>query len=107
MDFQIVWSAFAENQLDKIYEYLLENAGLKVANNIFQKIIAEPEKLISHPEIAQVEELLAGRENEYRYLVLKNYKIIYSLDQKKGFIKIADVFDTRQNPVKIKRNKEF
>lgn len=53
----------------------------------------------------QIEDLLIDRENTYRYLICKNYKIIYSVDQKLKLIKIADVFDTRQNPTKIKRNK--
>nr|WP_264554426.1 hypothetical protein [Flavobacterium sp. N1861] len=56
------------------------------------------------PEIGQEESLLKQRSVHYRYLVFKNYKIIYSIDNEKGFIKIADVFDTRQNPLKIKRN---
>ncbi|SNA79961.1 Putative plasmid stabilization system protein (fragment) [Flavobacterium psychrophilum] len=53
----------------------------------------------------QTEELLIDREEIYRYIVCDDYKIIYSVDIKLKFIKIADVFDTRQNPIKIKRNK--
>ncbi len=68
-------------------------------------IINEPKKLIKAPLIGQKEELLKQRETEYRYLVFKNYKLIYSVDNQNGFIKIADVFDTRQNPPKLKRNK--
>lgn len=41
----------------------------------------------------------------YRYLVCDNYKISYSVDVELKLIKIADVFDTRQNPVKMKRTK--
>ena len=36
---------------------------------------------------------------------MDNYKIIYSVDIELKLIKVADVFDTRQNPIKIKRNK--
>jgi hypothetical protein len=57
------------------------------------------------PLIGQKEELLKQREIHYRYLIFKNYKLIYSVDMENGFIKIADVFDTRQNPPKIKRTK--
>ena len=53
----------------------------------------------------QIEELLIDREETYTYLICKNYKIIYSVDHKLKRIKIADIFDTRQNPVKIKRVK--
>ena len=54
--------------------------------------------------MGQIEILLKERKTTYRYLIFKNYKIIYSIDPKKRFIKIADVFDTRQNPSKIERS---
>jgi mRNA-degrading endonuclease RelE of RelBE toxin-antitoxin system len=49
--------------------------------------------------------VIAGENDNYRYIVCGNYKIIYSVDIEEQLIKIADVFDTRQNPIKIKRNK--
>jgi plasmid stabilization system protein ParE len=91
--------------LDNIFEYYIENASFQVAKNVIERIILEPDKLISHPEISQIEELLLERENEYRYLICNNYKIIYSVDINLKLIKITDVFDTRQNPEKIKRTK--
>jgi plasmid stabilization system protein ParE len=105
MSFQIIWSDQAELQLDKIFEYYSENVGIRVATNLLRKIIGEPNKLLVNPEITQREESLLDRENEYRYLVYKSYKIIYSVDTKAKQIKIADVFDSRQNPIKIKRTK--
>ena len=52
-----------------------------------------------------IEELLLDRENVYRYIVCKSYKIIYSIDANLKLIKIADIFDTRQNPIESKRTK--
>ena len=49
-----------------------------------------------------IEELLRHRKNEYRYIVDGNYKIIYWIDE--HFIKIASVFDSRQNPEKLMDN---
>jgi plasmid stabilization system protein ParE len=103
--FEIIWSDQAEIELDKIFEYYSESASIFVAKDILKQIIEEPNRLILSPEISQREDLLLDRENEYRYLVCKNYKLIYSIDMKAKLIKIADVFDTRQNPSKIKRTK--
>lgn len=91
--------------LIKFSNIYVENASLRVAKNVINKIILEPNRILSHPEITQVEELLLDRETEYRYLICDNYKIIYSVDLKEKRIMIADVFDTRQNPTKIKRTK--
>ena len=105
MNFEIIWSDFAESQLDQIFEYYVENASLKIAKNLLQKLLAEPSRIMNNPEMLQIEELLIDRPNEYRYIVYKNYKIIYSIDYKLQLIKIADVLDTRQNPTKIKRTR--
>ncbi len=105
MKFKVIWSDYAETQLDKIFTYYIENASLRVARNVLKKIIAEPNRLLENPHASQVEDFLLDREAVYRYLICKNYKIIYSVDEKNHFIQIADVFDTRQNPQKIKRTK--
>jgi toxin ParE1/3/4 len=105
MKLKIVWSQFAENEIDKIYDYYVQKAGIKVAKKIIEEIISEPNKLINNIFSTQVEDLLLDRENNYLYLTCKNYKIIYSIDEEKKLVQISDVFDTRQNPVKIKRTK--
>jgi hypothetical protein len=61
--------------------------------------------LKKHPEIGQIEELLKNRKEEFRYLIHKNCKLIYWININKNQIEIIDVFDTRQNPPKIKRTK--
>lgn len=103
--FKVVWSDSAENELDKIFEYYNEKAGNKVAKKIIKEIISEPNKLTSNKFTTQVEDLLLNRENKYRYLICNNYKIIYCIDEDKKLIQISDVFDTRQNPIEIKRTK--
>jgi plasmid stabilization system protein ParE len=105
MTLKIVWSEFAETQLDEIYEYYEKRASSRIAKKLVKGIINEPKKLLKTPYIGQKEELLKQREIEYRYFVFKNYKLIYSIDNENGFIKIADVFDTRQNPLKLQRTK--
>jgi len=78
---------------------------MQLASKVVLKILDDVEILCSHPKLGQVEAVLANRKQSYRYLVSSNYKIIYSVDEELKQIKIADVFDTRQNPEKMKRNK--
>ena len=105
MDLEIIWSEFSEFQLDKIFEYYEREASLNVALEIIEGILTEPEILRKSPFVGQKEPLLKEREIEYRYLVYKSFKIIYSVDEKQREVKIADVFGTRQFPSKIKRSK--
>ncbi len=94
-----------KNNLIKFFEYYFNNISRRTAKKIAQNILIETEKLQSSPFIGQLEELLKDRKIEYRYLIFTNYKIIYSVDEQNGFVKIADVFDSRQNPIKIARSK--
>ena len=105
MSYQIVWSNTAENELDKIFEFYCERAGSWVAKSIITNILAEPQRLLDNFEMCQIEELLVDKATIYRYLICNNHKIIYSVDSENRLIKIADVFDTRQNPIKLKRDK--
>lgn len=102
---QIIWSDFAVTQIDEIFDYYEKKASSRVATKLVRGIIKAPNKLINAPYIGQEEGLLKDRKIQYRYLVFKSYKLIYSIDEENGFIKIADVFDTRQYPPKMKRTK--
>jgi toxin ParE1/3/4 len=105
MRLRVIWSEFAEIQLDEIFDYYKNEASVRVANKLVREIILASESLRDNPFIGQVEFRLEKRKIEYRYLLYKHYKIIYSISKFEGFIKIADVFDTRQNPPKIARAK--
>mgnify|MGYP000389195470 CR=1 FL=1 len=105
MTWTILWSSFAEQQIANIYAYYVEEASVKVAKKIARGIIKAPDSLIKNPELGQLELSLIDLKIEYRYVLYKSYKIIYSLDHELSQIRIADVFDTRQNPKKLKRKK--
>lgn len=103
MELTIFWTEFSQKSLEKIYKYYHKKAGIKIAKELINGIYAETLKLSQQPQIGQVEELLKNRKEEFRYVVFKNYKVIYWVNQKENRIEINDVFDTRQNPVKIER----
>ena len=78
---------------------------MKIARKLVLELTHEVIKLQSQPNTRQKEELLIDKVQEFRYLVHRNYKIIYWVNMQKNRIEITDVFDTRQNPMKIDRNK--
>ena len=78
-----------------------------MAIKLLRNIINKPNRLKKDPFIGQKEDLLKDRKILYRYLIFRNFKIIYTVDQLNGLIKIADVFDTRQNPIKIEQGKKL
>jgi toxin ParE1/3/4 len=104
--YKIIWSKFSEQQIDDIFEfYEQKSKSYDVALRVVTKIILAPDILIENPRIGQKEILLENREIEYRYLIETNWKIIYSIDDENKAVKVADVFDCRQEPEKIEKKK--
>ncbi len=104
MEYEIIWSKFAQFQLDLIFNYYAERVGTRLAKKIVFQIRDSVAELSKSPFIGKKEELLSGRNQNYRHLIIANYKIIYTVNEQAEIIKISDIFDTRQNPVKLKRN---
>lgn len=105
MELEIYWTDFSKKQLKNIFDYYKKEASLNVAKNLIFGITKETEKIKNHSSIGQEEELLKNDSRDFRYLIFKSYKIIYWVNLDKTRIEIFDVFDTRQNPIKIKRKK--
>lgn len=103
MGLEVYWTKFSERELEKIFDYYNRKASYSIAKKLSDGIYNEALKLEQQPEMGQIEELLKNRKQQFRYLVYKSYKIIYWINNSESKIEIIDVFDTRQNPLKIKR----
>ena len=103
MGLTIYWTKFAKYELKNIFDYYNRTVSLKIANKITKQIITETNILSKFPKVGVIEDLL--QDGNFRYLISTNYKIIYRINYDKNRIEIIDVFDTRQNPTKINRNK--
>jgi plasmid stabilization system protein ParE len=103
MGLEVYWTEFAEGELKKIFEYYHKKVSYRMAKNLTDEIYNKALDLEQNPEIGQIEELLKNRKQKFRYLVYKSYKIIYWMNKAESRIEINDVFDTRQNPIKINR----
>ena len=105
MELEVYWTDFSKKELKNIFDYYKENASLNVAKALVIGITKEAAKLKKQPKIGQEEELLDKDSRDFHYLIYKSYKIIYLVNLKENRIEVFDVFDTRQNPIKIKRGK--
>lgn len=103
MELSIYWTDFSKSELKKIFNHYKENASIYIARKLVTGIVKETLKLRKHPNIGQDEELLKNEPRVFKYIVYKSYKIIYLVDMLNNRIDIFDVFDTRQNPKKMKR----
>lgn len=101
MALKIYWTDFAKSSLHEIFDYYMKKAGVRISKNLISGIINATSILSNQPFTGQKEDLLSYRIENFRYLVFKNYKIIYWINHENQRVEIVDVFDTRQNPLKI------
>ncbi|MCR4032349.1 MULTISPECIES: type II toxin-antitoxin system RelE/ParE family toxin [Flavobacterium] len=105
MGLTVYWTQFAEDKFTDIFEYYKYKAGIKVAKALINGLVDSSLSLEYNAYGGQKEELLSERIQDFRYLIFKNYKIIYWIDEYKNVVYVTNVFDTRQNPIKIKLDK--
>jgi toxin ParE1/3/4 len=98
----IFWTDFAKNRLSDIFDFYKNKVSLQFARKLVTSIIKHSKSIEKHPLKGPLEEHLIDRPHQFRYSVFKNYKLIYWVNTKKNRIEIVHVFDTRQNPLKIK-----
>lgn len=101
MALKIFWLTNAEEKLNVIFKYYAENVNQGVAEKVIHGIIESTLVLTHTPESGQIETLLTHKPQEIRYLVHKNYKVVYFKNTAKNRVDILTVFDCRQSPEKL------
>jgi toxin ParE1/3/4 len=99
---EIIWTEFAVWNLDQIYDYVLSKSfSESTANKLIRGIILRTEQLQLQPNSGQQELELTKLKKTFRYLVYKNYKIIYFTESTKVYI--TDVFHCKISPSELKK----
>ncbi len=99
MERKVIISKTAEKRLEKLFEYLIENWSLKVKIDFVKKLDNKIDLLKSHPNGFPK----SIKEKGLRKCVItKQTTLFYKFDSER--IYIITVFDTRQNPEKLKED---
>jgi plasmid stabilization system protein ParE len=96
------WSPKAIQRLDNIYEYIAKDSE-SAAKYVKKSLIQLGGSLGHFPEKYSREEYLIDEPQNYRSVSKWRYKIIYEVTDE--YINIITVFNTSQNPSKIKKDK--
>lgn len=100
----VVWSDFAATQLEVTYHFIRIETNKDLAKKEVNQILESTDNLAIFPNSGKIEPTLINETKEYRFLVKGHYKIIYTIEYELNEIRILDLFDSRQNPSKIKRS---
>ena len=94
----VIWSDNAWRDLESIFDFIARHSRIQAQKQIF-RIIERGEQLSVNPMSGPIEQTVDPK-LQARYLVQDNYKIFYSVNGET--VLIDTVFDTRQDPVKLK-----
>jgi toxin ParE1/3/4 len=97
---KVVWTHTALRQFERIVKFVDQERGNSVAKTVGERMIERAESLDRFPEMGAIEQLLAHKKSEYRFLVVWSYKIIYRVSKDK--ITISRIFHSAQNPQKLR-----
>lgn len=99
---KVYLSIIAETKLLKLSQYLLEKWSLETKNNFIKKLSSKINQISSQPKSCPLSNEFKGL---YKCVVTKQTTFYYRILENKNEIEIITIFDTRQNPEKLK--KEF
>ncbi len=99
---KLVYSEYALRQLETIIEFLINQVQVPPEKviEIQNAILDKADAIIHNVHMGQKEEILEHLGQSHRRVIVNNYKIIYVI--KNDYILITDIFDTRQDPQKMK-----
>lgn len=96
--YKVIITPTAYKEIDKIYYYISENLYSKnAARNLIKQIERKLQRLKDtpkiHTEIKKVDEL----KNRYRRITIKNFVILYTVDEKNRLVYISHMYYGKQN----------
>lgn len=97
---EIEWTKAALKNIKKIHAFYKKTANTETANKIVELVFETAQQLKTQDSIGQKQENLKHLNLGHRYLLSGHNKIIYN--KKENTVYITHVFDTRQNPKKLK-----
>ena len=95
----IIWTKPAKKDLKIIFNYFKQKVSINLALKIVNSILTKT-SILETNNIGAIEQLLTPLNQEHRYIIEGNYKIIYIIQN--STVYITHVLDTRQNPNKLK-----
>jgi addiction module RelE/StbE family toxin len=96
--YQLEFTKEYDKQLDRVYSYISEELYAESsAKQLLERIEEETEKLKHMPKIYPEADKYEGTKRAYRKIVIDNYVVLYTIDEKEKKVYIAHIFYSGSN----------
>lgn len=97
---KIFYTRQSLTSLEQTLDFISKEVSLEKLIEIRDKLLDSTDILITNPKLGKLEEYLEHLKLKHRRIIVGHYKIIYRIE--KDVIYVTDIFDTRQDPKKMK-----
>lgn len=98
LEYKIIFTNDAVKDMDRIFRYISENLySPNAARDLMNRVIEAIDKLKYIPKAHNVIKKHSKLKMEYRRVVIKNYVIIYTMDEIMKIIYVVNVFYARSD----------
>jgi toxin ParE1/3/4 len=97
---KILYTKQAIDGLNDSLNFIAPKVSTQKLTEIRDNILDTVDSLLINPHSGQIEPFLSHFELDYRRIIFSHYKIIYRIEG--DIIYITDIFDSRQDPSKMK-----
>ncbi len=95
---EVAWKSW-----EGIIKYYTENYGAQAIRNLTDNFEAKVHSIEQFPESGTPEPLASDLTPTYRFFYISTYlKVIYYVDYVEDCIKVADIWDARMSPQKLR-----
>jgi addiction module RelE/StbE family toxin len=95
MQYQIVWTRRAEQQMKAAYKYISEDSSQNAAK-VVEDIAKSVNKAITNPELYGLDKYKINNDGSYRAFEKRHYRIVYRVTQ--NIIRVLRVRHTKMEP---------
>lgn len=99
--YHVIFTMQAMEELQEIYLYISRKLYAKVvANNLMKEINNKIMNLSIFPKLYSELKISKSKDNTYHKFIVKNYIIIYKVNDKKREVHVVHIFYARSNYIK-------
>lgn len=96
--YKIVITPTARREINRIYDYILYDLNAeKAAKKLMQKVEAAIQELKYSPKIYVSIDKLDGVKRRYRRIVIRNFVILYTVDEESNTVYVAHMYYSGRN----------
>jgi addiction module RelE/StbE family toxin len=96
--YKIVITPTARREINRIYDYILYDLNAeKAAKQLMQKVEAVIQELKYSPKIYVRIDKLDGVKRRYRRIVIRNFVILYTVDEDSNIVYVAHMYYSGRN----------